>query len=64
MQSHVIGNSVYSTYTPGSTYQIFKPGQDMMIRVGNFQAGSAFNAQEVYNAINPRVQRPKKQGGS
>jgi len=60
----VYGNTAYSTYTPGTTYDIVKPGEDLMIRVLNVGArqqapANAFNAQEVFNAINPRVQRPK-----
>lgn len=49
------------SYSPGFSYDIVKPGEDMMIRV--FNGGSAavpnsYNAQEVFNNINPRVKRP------
>jgi hypothetical protein len=49
------------SYTPGFSYDIVKPGEDMMIRV--FNAGrtavpNSYNAQEVFDNINPRVKRP------
>lgn len=50
-------------YTPGFSYDIVKPGEDMMIRVfngGNTSQSGVYNAQEVFNNINPRVQRPKQ----
>ncbi len=63
MQTNIIGNTAYSTYTPGATYQIIKPGQDVMIKVGNLTGQNnigAFDAQQVFNAISPRVLRPSK----
>mgnify|MGYP003138148067 CR=1 FL=1 len=61
MQTNVFGNTAYSTYTPGSTYTIVKPGEDLLVRIftprrGESTAG-AFNAQEVFDSINPRVER-------
>lgn len=64
VQTNVIGNTAYSTYTPGATYSVVKPGQDVMVKLGKLPAGTnmpgAFDAAEVYAAINPRVLRPKK----
>ncbi|MFT4183628.1 MAG: hypothetical protein QM636_17115 [Rhizobium sp.] len=64
MQTNVIGNTAYSTYMPGSTYDIVKPGQDLIIKLFNAAKGpvppGAYAAQEIYNNINPRVMRPKK----
>lgn len=62
MQTSVYGNTAFSTYSPGYAYDIVKPGEDMMIRVFTpARVGStppnAFAAQEVFNAINPRVKR-------
>jgi hypothetical protein len=64
MQTNVIGNTAYSTYTPGITYDIVKPGQDVIIQVINVANGAAvpagaFPAQQVFDNINPRVIRPK-----
>lgn len=65
VQTNIIGRTAFSTYTPGVTYDIVKPGQDLLIRVGNIPTGisappNAFVAQQVFDAISPRVQRPKK----
>ena len=35
----VVGNTAFTTYTPGTTYNIVKPGQDVMIRVLHLSAG-------------------------
>lgn len=56
------GNSAFTTYNPGYTYNIVKPGEDLVIRVFSPDRGqsvppNAFNAQEVYDSINPRVKR-------
>jgi hypothetical protein len=64
MYTNVYGRTAYSTYSPGYSYDIVKPGEDLMIRVFTPSAGqqlpaSAFRAQEVFDSINPRVQRPK-----
>lgn len=32
-RTSVYGNSAFTTYSPGSTYQVVKPGQDTYIRV-------------------------------
>ncbi|HWA17724.1 MAG TPA: hypothetical protein VG757_01895 [Devosia sp.] len=54
----------FATYNPGFTYDIVKPGEDMMIRVWSPGPKDAippntFNAAEVFNNINPRVKRAK-----
>ena len=65
MQTNVIGKTAYTTYTPGVTYDIVKPGQDTIIQILTISEGvtppmGAFPAQQVYDNINPRVMRPKK----
>jgi len=61
MQTNVYGNYAYSTYNPGSTYTVVKPGEDLIIRIFTLRPGQsmagAFAAQEVYDSINPRVER-------
>ena len=64
MQTNVYGNTAFTTYNPGVTYNIVKPGQDVIIQVLKLAVGAApppgaFNAQEIFNNINPRVVRPK-----
>jgi len=63
-QTNVIGNTAYTTYNPGVTYDIVKPGQDLLIQVGTPAPGQvpplgAFPAQQVYDNISPRVQRAR-----
>lgn len=55
----------FVTYNPGITYDIVKPGEDLMVRVWTPKKGevlptNTFNAQEVYTNINPRVKRSKE----
>jgi hypothetical protein len=62
MQTSVIGNTAYSTYNPGSTYQILKPGQDAYIRVINVPAGQnppggAMSADEVIQFVGARIKQ-------
>lgn len=47
------------SYSPGFNYEVVKPGEDLMIRVSNAAGANSYNAQEVFNNINPRVKRPK-----
>lgn len=54
----------FMTYNPGISYNIVKPGEDLMVRVWTPKKGEAipsntFAAQEVFNNINPRVKRSK-----
>jgi hypothetical protein len=58
-QTSVIGNTAFTTYNPGMTYNIVKPGEDLLIQVSTSAMPGAFPAQEVFNNINPRVQRSK-----
>jgi hypothetical protein len=63
-QTNFVVNTAYTVYTPGQTYDIVRPGEDLIIRVIGVPAGrkppsGAFAAQEVFDAVNPRVQRPK-----
>ena len=47
-------------YNPGFSYDIVKPGEDMMIRVfnaGGSTPANSYRAQEVFDNINPRVKR-------
>lgn len=65
MHTNVYGNTAFTTYNPGVTYDIVKPGQDLLIQVGKVMAGQqapagAFPAQQVYDNISPRVLKPKK----
>lgn len=62
IQTSVIGNTAYTTYSPGSTHQIFKPGQDSYIRIINVTAGQvppqgAIPADEVMQFVGARVKR-------
>ncbi|WP_127144279.1 CC0125/CC1285 family lipoprotein [Pelagibacterium montanilacus] len=61
MQTNIYGNTAYSTFTPGTTYTINQPGEDLLVRIftpGPGQSASgAFKAQEVFDSINPRVER-------
>lgn len=56
------GNSWY--VNPGYSYDTVKPGQDTIIKIFTPSSNSnlpltAYKAQEVFDAINPRVARPK-----
>jgi hypothetical protein len=58
-----IGSTAFSTYTPGVTYQIAKPGEDAYIRVLTIKRGEAappgaFPADEIITFIGQRVKRP------
>jgi hypothetical protein len=60
VQTNVYGNSAFTTYTPGSTYNIVKPGEAVMIRVlrvvpGQTPPPGGFSAQDISNNIGPRL---------
>lgn len=61
-QVSVYGNTAYGTYSPGYTYPIVKPGQQMLIQVILVRSGNApqgaISAAEVVAFIGPRVRRP------
>jgi hypothetical protein len=56
----VVGRSAFTTYTPGATYNVIKPGQDVMIKVLHLCAGEtppqgAFPADDIIRSIGPRL---------
>ena len=56
----VVGHTAFTTYTPGATYNIVKPGQDVMIKVLHLQVGEkppdvAFPANDIIRTIGPRL---------
>jgi hypothetical protein len=60
VQTNVVGNTAFTTYTPGTTYNIVKPGEALMIRVLRLRPGeppppNSFPAQDIVNTIGPRV---------
>lgn len=64
LSMNTFGTSTFATYNPGISYDIIKPGQDVMIRVwtpkkGDVVPPNSFDAQEVFDNINPRVKRSK-----
>tara|TARA_R110002020_G_scaffold161283_3_gene346238 strand:- start:3247 stop:3729 length:483 start_codon:yes stop_codon:yes gene_type:complete len=62
--TNFFGNTAFTTYNPGYSYDVVKPGEDLLIRVFTPARNAAlppnsFPAQEVFDNINPRVTRPK-----
>ncbi|MGJ4992756.1 CC0125/CC1285 family lipoprotein [Bradyrhizobium sp. SZCCHNS3018] len=62
VQTNVVGHTAISTYTPGSTYTIVKPGESLMIRVVRLRPGEAppagsFPAQDLVNTLAPRLKQ-------
>jgi hypothetical protein len=60
MQTSVYGSTAFTTYTPGMTYNIVKPGQAVMIQVIRLSAGQtpppgAFPAMDIVQTIGPRL---------
>jgi hypothetical protein len=60
VQTNVYGRTAFTTYTPGVTYNISKPGQDTMIRVLRLKPGEnppqgAFPAHDIVQTIGPRL---------
>ena len=56
----MIGNTAITTYSPGSTYNMIKPGQDVMVKVLRIRAGEmppqgAFPADDIVRTIGPRL---------
>lgn len=47
-QTTLIGNTAYTTYSPGMVRRYVKPGQDLMIRVISVAPGSAPPAGAIY----------------
>lgn len=61
-QTSVVGNTAYTTYSPGMVHQYVRPGQDTYIRVLTLQPGQppphgAFSADEIIQYVGSRVKR-------
>lgn len=61
-QTNVYGRTAFTTYSPGATYNITKPGQDTMIRVLRVRQGEnpppgAFPANDIAQTIGPRLKK-------
>jgi hypothetical protein len=56
-QTTVVGNTAYTTYSPGSVYSMFKPGQDAYIRVVPPGTPGAISADEIIQFVGSRVRR-------
>jgi hypothetical protein len=61
-QTHVIGNTAYTTVSPGSTIPIVKPGQDVYIKVFTLPRGQpappgSYAAEEIIRFVGSRVKR-------
>jgi hypothetical protein len=59
-QTNVIGHTAFTTYTPGATYNVVKPGEALIIRVLHLAPGEApppgaWPAQDIANTIGSRV---------
>ena len=57
-QTHFVGNSAYTTYSPPVVSNVFKPGEDAYIRVLNVPAGQppppgAISAAEIVQFVGP-----------
>lgn len=62
-QTSFVGNTAYTTYTPGTVHQYVKPGQDVYIRVLTIPPGQptppgTFDADEIIRFVGSRVKRP------
>jgi hypothetical protein len=60
VQTNIVGNTAFTTYSPGVNYNIVKPGEALMIRVLRLKPGEtpppgAFPAQDIANTIGPRL---------
>jgi hypothetical protein len=61
-QTNVIGSTAYTTYSPGASYTIVKPGENAYIRVLRLRPGEqppagAFLADEIIQFVGARVKR-------
>jgi hypothetical protein len=62
MNTSVVGNTAFTTYSPGSTDTYIKPGQDAYIRVMRLPPGQAappgtFAADEIIQFVGSRIAR-------
>jgi hypothetical protein len=58
----VTGNTAFTTYTPGATYNLVKPGEDVMIKVVRITPGQplpsgAFPAADIDRTIGTRLRQ-------
>ena len=61
-QTHVIGNTAYTTFSPGTKITTFKPGEDVYIKIFNVPRGQqpppgSYAAEEVIRFVGGRVKR-------
>ena len=61
-QTSVYGTMAFTTYSPGVSYDIVKPGQDLYVKVFTLGKGEApppasFSADQIIANIGPRVER-------
>jgi hypothetical protein len=58
----LVGNTAFTTTSPGSVDTVIKPGQDVYVRVlktaPNVPTPGVYSAAEIIQFIGPRVQRP------
>jgi hypothetical protein len=59
-QTSIIGHTAFTTYNPGVTYDIIKPGQDVMIKILRLKSNEippmgAFPANNIVQTIGPRL---------
>jgi hypothetical protein len=58
----LVGNTAFTTTSPGSVDTVIKPGQDVYVRVlkttPNVPTPGVYSAGEIIQFIGPRVQRP------
>ncbi|MFZ0766647.1 CC0125/CC1285 family lipoprotein [Bradyrhizobium sp.] len=62
VQTNVVGRTAFTTYTPGTTYNIVKPGEALLIRVLRLKPSDplppgAFPAQDIVNTMGPRLKQ-------
>jgi hypothetical protein len=63
VQTSVVGNMAFTTYSPAMAYNYVKPGQDTYIRVFTITPGKPtpqglFSADEIIQFVGTRVKRP------
>jgi hypothetical protein len=56
-QTTVVGNTAYTSYSPGSVYSTFKPGEDAYIRVVPPGTPGAISADQIIQFVGSRVRR-------
>jgi hypothetical protein len=60
--TNFVGNTAFTTTSPGSVHTVIKPGQDVYVRVlksaPNAPTPGVYSAAEIIQFVGPRVQRP------